>query len=138
MATVIVAMATVVLYIVVKVYWDSSTIFSSYHELNINIPGTPPGWFRDQAAYIVFNFSSQGRVTISHDPPEDGHRGLEHHDESHHTSGFRPAGQPNFYPSSGLDSNCRHPSTAHRFLKILQASVQQVLLLLLTVMPIAH
>ena len=75
MPTVIFAMATVVLYIVIKVYWDSSTIFSSYHDFNIKFPGAPPGWFRDQAAYIIFNFSSQGRVTISHDPPQDGQDG---------------------------------------------------------------
>lgn len=99
-------MATVVLYIVIKVYWNSVTIYSSYHEININIPGTPPGWFRDQTAYCVFNFNSNGTVTISHDAPEDGHRGLEHFDETHNTSRFGSGGQPAAYPDQGVDSNC--------------------------------
>ena len=91
-------MATVILYIVIKVYWDSQTILSSYHELNINIPGTPPGWFPDQTAYCIFRFSSNGRVTISHEQPDDGYRGLEHHDEVHYTHRFNSDGQPNTYP----------------------------------------
>ena len=74
-------MATVILYLAIKVYWDASTIYSSCNEIAINIPGTPPGWFRDQAAYIIFNFSSRGHVTITHEAPADGHQGLEHHDD---------------------------------------------------------
>ena len=92
------AMATVILYIVIKVYWDSQTILSSYHELNINIPGTPPGWFRDQTAYVIFNFSSNGRVSVSHEPPQDGHHGLEHFDEYNHTSSLSVASPQTIYP----------------------------------------
>ena len=47
-------MATVVLYIVIKVYWNIITIYSSYNDVSINIPGTPHGWFRDQAVYFFF------------------------------------------------------------------------------------
>ena len=99
-------MAIVILYIVIKVYWDSRTILSSYHDLSITIPGTPPGWFRDQTAYIIFNFSSNGRVTISHDAPQDGHQGLEHLDEHNNTSSFSLGGPHNAYPNQGPDSNC--------------------------------
>ena len=83
-------MATVVIYIVIKVYWDSMTIYSSYNEISVNIPGTPHGWFRDQTAYCIFHFSSSGTVHVSHEAPDDRYRGLEHHDETGHTGSELP------------------------------------------------
>ena len=90
-----------VVYLIIKVYWDSTTILSGYQDFSINIPGAPPGWFRDQTAYVIFNFSSQGNVTLTHDPPQDGHRGLEHHDEHNHIGGFSLHEDTYPYPGQG-------------------------------------
>ena len=60
-------MATVVVYLIIKVYWGST--------------------------------SSQGDVTLTHNPPQDGHRGLEHHDD--HIGGFSLHEDTYPYPGQG-------------------------------------
>ena len=83
-------MATMTLFIIVKIYWENINVLSYTPDIQFNIPNTNPGWLPEVTAYVIVKIRGNGHITISHEEPmNDRHRGAEHLDESGRVRGFR-------------------------------------------------